>query len=109
MIDLTVKFFGGVLTFFGLFLVIFGSLKPFSRKKINKFFFRYCITNIIQIKYIFKDDQEETLKIAGYLNLLWQDEFLYWTPKEEGNITEIKMLANNIWNPGYLYSLKMNY
>jgi len=52
------------------------------------------------IKIIIKDERLETVTVAGYLNLLWQDEFLYWTPSKEGNITEIKTNVNNIWNPG---------
>ncbi len=31
----------------------------------------------------------------------WKDENFYWTPSEEGNITEVRVASEAIWTPGF--------
>lgn len=35
------------------------------------------------------DEQNEALKIAGFMALYWTDEYLTWTPGSHNGVTEI--------------------
>ena len=34
----------------------------------------------------------------------WTDENFYWTPSEEGNITEVRVASEAIWTPGFKFN-----
>ncbi|WAR04775.1 ACHA-like protein [Mya arenaria] len=43
--------------------------------------------------------QKESIKLAGYLLIIWSDEFLTWTPTDYGGIDTIFLPQDDIWRP----------
>ncbi|XP_052773834.1 neuronal acetylcholine receptor subunit beta-3-like isoform X2 [Mya arenaria] len=45
------------------------------------------------------NEQEESLKVSGYLVLQWKDEFLTWDPDDYGGLDRLILPQDDIWRP----------
>ena len=53
--------------------------------------------NLLSINEL--DEVRETLKTTGYLEVLWKDEFLTWTPADYGGLTYAFFPQDDVWKP----------
>ncbi|XP_045216376.2 acetylcholine receptor subunit delta-like [Mercenaria mercenaria] len=45
------------------------------------------------------DEQDESLKISGFLECSWTDEYLTWNSSDHNNISELFIPQDDIWKP----------
>ncbi|XP_074647547.1 neuronal acetylcholine receptor subunit alpha-9-like [Tubulanus polymorphus] len=45
------------------------------------------------------DNQQQTIKLAGYLSMAWKDDSVVWDPKDFGGITTILLTSADLWLP----------
>lgn len=46
------------------------------------------------------DEIAESFTTSGYLQIIWQDQYLTWTPSSYGNINDIYYSQDYVWKPG---------
>ncbi|KAH3747635.1 neuronal acetylcholine receptor subunit alpha-5-like [Dreissena polymorpha] len=56
-------------------------------------------TDLVLNSIIDFNEQEENMKISGFLSIDWTDEFLQWNPEDYGGIDVLELPQNDVWRP----------
>nr|KAG5707500.1 hypothetical protein BaRGS_012004 [Batillaria attramentaria] len=60
--------------------------------------------NIVVVLFHKQDLKNQVLKTAGYLDVVWRDEYLHWDPSHYVHVTDFLIPQSLVWLPDAVIS-----